>query len=63
MMDDTQRLDWLEKTHHVICFDQFWFCAWRGSKDNNDFWSWVDRPWGVTIRDAIDAAIKEVEEE
>jgi hypothetical protein len=58
MMDDTRRLDWLEKTHHVICFDDgVWFCAWRGSKDNNDFWDWTNRPESITVRGAIDAAI------
>jgi hypothetical protein len=60
---DSQRIDWLEKTHHVICFDDYWFCAWRGSTDNNGFWNWTNRPDSDTIRGAIDAAIKEVEGE
>jgi hypothetical protein len=61
MMDDTQRLDWLEKTHHVLCYDDGeWFCAWRGKPPSFD---WFDRPMGKTIREAIDMAAKTVEGE
>jgi len=59
-VNDTERIDWLEKTKHVICYNNgIWFCAWRGSLDNNEFWNWTDRPGAVSLRDAIDHALEE----
>ena len=61
-MNDTERLDWLEKTNHVVCYDNGdWFCAWRGSKDNNGFWNWTNRPSALRLRHAIDLAREDAE--
>ena len=55
-VNDTERLDWLERTHHVICYDSGeWFCAHRGE----DGKGWTDRPMADSPRAAIDAAIEE----
>jgi hypothetical protein len=51
---DRERLDWLERTLHVVCYDGGqWFCAWRGG----DGIGWVDRPCADTPRAAIDLAV------
>ena len=56
MGDDKERLDWLERTHHVICYDSGeWFCAHRG----DDWKGWTDKPMADSPRGAIDAAIEE----
>jgi hypothetical protein len=62
---DSKRLDWLEKTHHVIWFDSGeWGCAWRGPEQPPGGWyDWQEHGVADTIRGAIDAAIKTVEEE
>ena len=52
-MTDTEMLDWLERTHHVLCLQEDWFCAWRGP----DSMFWLDRPMAETIRGAIIAAV------
>lgn len=57
MNDDKERLDWLERTHHVICYDSGeWFCAFRGEAGDR----WLDRPMADSPRGAIDAARGEV---
>jgi len=57
--EDTRRLDWLERTHHIICYQGStgcfagrWFCVDVEKESCAD----------DTIRGAIDAAIKEVED-
>ena len=50
---DTKRLDWMERTLHVLCYDNGdWFCASR-----KDPAKWIDGPMASTLRGAIDAAI------
>lgn len=59
-MDDSQKLDWLEANHVVICYDEGdWFCAWRGGQGRE----WKDYPMERTVRAAIQAAINEMEDE
>jgi hypothetical protein len=77
-MNDTRRIDWLESTCHQIIYDPdrfdgdmktgSWWCVDRTKAVYNhetEYWDvgWVERPVDETIRGAIDAAIKEVEEE
>ena len=57
MITDKDRIDFLEVTTHVLCFDKGnWFCAWRGE----DGFGWTDREDDDTVRGAIDSAMKEV---
>jgi hypothetical protein len=75
MMDDTRRLDWLEETHHVICYQRdgdwdsgYWFCVDREFEEYSPEYKgiikgWRERPEDEDLRTAIDAAIKEVEGE
>jgi len=62
MITDEYRIDFLEETKHVLCYDNGdWFCAWRS---NNKYeeptgLGWTDRPMSDTVRGAIDNAIKE----
>lgn len=50
---DKERLDWLQETLHVICYDGGeWFCASRGE----DGLGWTDKPMADSPRAAIDAA-------
>ena len=62
---DSERLQWLDDTKHVLCYnDGRWFCAWRGSDiEEDDGWNWVDRPGGTTPVEAIDLAKAEVDSE
>jgi hypothetical protein len=56
--NDSYLLDWMEKTRHVLCYqDGEWFCAWRG----DDGYGWTDRPMRQTVREAIVAAMFDVD--
>jgi hypothetical protein len=52
LMTDSELLDWLEETNHVLCKQGDWFCAWRGPTDE----FWLDRPTAETARGAIEVA-------
>ena len=61
MITDTDRLDFLENTLHVLCYDNGdWFCAWRSNSEYETptGWGWTDRPMSDTVRGAIDAAME-----
>lgn len=56
-MNDSERIDWLEETAHVLCCQGDWFCAWRGECATY----WLDRPTSDSVRGAIDMAVEDVE--